>query len=178
MVAKTEATQVNQQQVREKSRSRECVHKAAKPKLFHWAALYPLNCTERGAIVSESISWVGMPILRASSATTRLNTIVAIVTPKEVPIYWRFIIRHEPDKIGMDGTFTWVIVWNKAPPTLCSWGSAILATNIVPEAYTKSAPMTHTIAEGNPKAQYGDGGLMSAKSRLAAPVHNVPKTNH
>jgi hypothetical protein len=70
--------------------------------------------------------------------------------------------------------FTWVIVWNKAPDTLCSVGPAILETKRVPEAKTKSAPNTEKIAPGKPNAQYGAFGMMTANKMGAQAVKNVP----
>src|SRR5882762_6483488 len=44
----------------------------------------------------------------------------------------------------------------------------------VPDAKTKSAPMTTISAEGKPNAQYGADGSISAKKILENPVRSVP----
>lgn len=46
----------------------------------------------------------------------------------------------------------------------------------MPDAYIKSAPMTATIAAGNPKAQYGADGSIKAKKRHAVVELRVPVT--
>lgn len=46
--------------------------------------------------------------------------------------------------------------------------------NNVPAAKTKSAPNTMSNEEGNPKAQYEEDGLMTAKNKFETPVNNVP----
>jgi hypothetical protein len=46
----------------------------------------------------------------------------------------------------------------------------------VPAAKTKSAPNTATIGDGNPKAQYGEDGLINANNKAPRAVKQVPKT--
>jgi hypothetical protein len=69
------------------------------------------------------------------------------------------------------------MVWNRAPARLCSCSDEILAINSVPEEYTKSAPMTETIAAGNPNAQYGADGSIKANKRHAVVEPRVPVTD-
>ena len=71
---------------------------------------------------------------------------------------------------------TWVMVWNRPPARLCSPGSTTDATYSVPAAKTKSAPMTATMAPGNPKAQYGALGMVTANKRQASEDPTVPVT--
>jgi len=70
---------------------------------------------------------------------------------------------------------TCVMVWNTAPETLCWFFKLNLATNKVPDANTKSAPMTERIEAGKPKAQYASLGLMKANRREEQAVRHVPK---
>lgn len=44
----------------------------------------------------------------------------------------------------------------------------------MPEENTKSAPQTEKMAAGNPKAQYGDVGSITAKRRAAVLVMAAP----
>lgn len=69
---------------------------------------------------------------------------------------------------------TWVIVVNKAPAILCSWGKTDLATNNDPVGNTKSTPRTESHVAGNSKAQYVIDGFVKVNRLIAALVVNVP----
>jgi hypothetical protein len=100
-----------------------------------------------------------------------LNTTVVTVIPNEVPSYVSFsmfLCNSSNNKR------TWVIVVNKAPAILCSWGKTDLATNNDPVGNTKSTPRTENHVAGNSKAQYVIDGLVKVNRLMAALVVNVP----
>ena len=119
----------------------------------HIAALYALSCASIGALSPSGSTET--PRWRDWAFRTLLKTIVDTLRPIADPIC--------------------VIAWKRAPATLCSCGSDILEMNSVPDAKVKSTPSAIRQAEGNPKAQYGALGSITAKKMLAHPVMNVPK---
>ena len=131
-----------------------CAPTMANANPVQFASLYAVSCASRGAFVPSTFNTT--PSAAALFFSVALYTTVEIARPNAVP--------------------SCVSVWKSAPPTLCSCGRQLFATNSVPVENTKSAPKTHRIAAGKPKAQYGAEGTITAKSRLASPVPIVPMT--